>query len=54
MPNDSIESLHLDYQLMIQSSALATLIRDTATQIEQNMISPNSRPIDMDLIEAMK
>lgn len=47
-------SLHLDYGLMAQSSALADIIRETALQIEENMITPNQKPIDMNLIEILK
>ncbi len=55
--NDSMveeSSLHLDYELMVKSSALAEVIRETAAQIEENMIAPVSRQIDMTLIEALK
>lgn len=36
-------SLHLDYQLMVQSSALAEIIKETAAQIEENMASAAGR-----------
>lgn len=36
-------SLHLDYQLMVQSSALAEIIKETAAQIEENMLASGGR-----------
>lgn len=48
-------SLNLDYELMVHSSALAEVIRETAQQIEENMITPIAKPsIDMNLIESLK
>ena len=59
MNDDSMDqeesSLHLDFQLMVQSSALSAVIKETAALIEENMLSPNyTRQIDMSLIEALK
>jgi hypothetical protein len=39
---------------MVQSSALAEVIKETAAIIEENMLSPNLRAIDMSLIESLK
>lgn len=39
---------------MIQSSALSNVIRETAALIEENMLSPHLRQIDMSLIESLK
>jgi hypothetical protein len=47
-------SLHLDFQLMVHNSALSNLIKETATIIEENMLSPHLRQIDMSLIESIK
>lgn len=49
------EPLDLNYQLMIESSTFADLIKKTAVEIEQNMkASPQRRNIDMSIIEQLK
>lgn len=47
-------SLHFDFQLMTHNSDLSNLIKETASIIEENMLSPHLRQIDMSLIESIK
>ncbi len=39
---------------MTQNSALSNLIRETASLIEENMLAPQQKQIDMSLIESLK
>jgi hypothetical protein len=39
---------------MVHNSALSNLIKETANIIEENMLAPHLRQIDMSLIETIK